>query len=82
MVPSPSVEAREILFPSLDTVHGHCGEGVHTTRNYHCVSVGVRDGTAPPAVVDNVTNLIITSQHLTLTVYFLVQSLVPGSRQV
>ena len=44
MVFSPGVETREILLPSLDTVHGHCVAGVPTTRYHHCVSVRVRDG--------------------------------------
>ena len=69
MVPSPNVETREILLPSLVTVHGHCGEGVKTTRDHHSVSVGVRDG-AGVAVINNVTNLIITSQHLKLTMHY------------
>ena len=41
---SPNVQTREILSPSLDIVHGHCGEGVQTTRDHHGVRVGVRDG--------------------------------------
>ncbi len=39
--------------PSLVTVHGHCGVGVETTYDHHCVSVGIRDG-AGQAVINNV----------------------------
>ena len=66
MVVSPYVETREILLPSLDTVHGHCGVGLKTTRDHHSVRVGVRDGTGI-AVINNVTNLIISSKRLILT---------------
>ena len=68
MAGSPDVETWEILSPSLVTVHGHCGEGVVTTRDHHSVRVGVRYGTGI-AVINNVTKLIITSQHFTLTLY-------------
>ena len=79
---SPIVETREILLPSLVTVHGHCG-GAPPTRDHHCVSVGVRDG-AGQAVINNVANLIIIkSRHFTLTLYNMeVGSLAPGSHQV
>ena len=50
---STYVETREILLPSLDTVHGHCGQGVFTTRDHYGVSVWVRDGTGP-AVINTV----------------------------
>ena len=32
-------------FNQQSTVHGHCGEGAHTTRDHH--SVRFRDGTGP-----------------------------------
>ena len=44
MVKSLVMETREILLPSLDTVHGDCGAGELTPRDHHCVSVRVRDG--------------------------------------
>ena len=80
--PSPGVETREILLPSLFTVHGHYVEVIVTTRDHHCVSVRIRDGTGR-AVINNFTNSISTSQHSTLTLhYVLMESLSAGSRQI
>ena len=56
------VDTREILLPTLDIVHGHCGVGVNTTGDHHSVRVGVRDG-AGLAAKNNVTLLIIISKH-------------------
>ena len=67
MAPPPSDETREILQPSLLSIPDYCVRGSETTTSEHyCVSNGVRDG-AGPAVNNNVTNIIITSLHLTLT---------------
>ena len=62
----PSDERREILQPSLLPVPDNSGHGEITTSDHYCVSYGVRDGTGV-AVINNVTNIIITSLHLTLT---------------
>ena len=66
MVASPSDQIREVLQPSLLPVPDHSVLGGVTPRDHHCVSSGVRDG-AGSAVINNVTTLIITSLHLTLT---------------
>ena len=58
VVPSPNVETWEILQPSLNTVHDHCGVSAITPRDHHSVHVRVRDGTGV-SVMKNVTNLII-----------------------
>ena len=65
---SPSDEILEVLQPSLLPVPDHSVHGAVTPRDHHCVSVGVRDG-AGIAVKNDVTNLISTQQHLTLTMY-------------
>ena len=66
---SPNVETREVLLPSPDTVHGHCGEAVTvTTHDHHSVRVGVRDG-AGITVRNNVTNLIMYSLLTALNTY-------------
>ena len=80
VVVSPGVETWEILLPSMDTVHGHCSEGVATTGDHHCVSVRVRDGTGF-TVINNVTNLIILTINLTAfrTYYVEFLSGKPGS---
>ena len=62
----PSDERREILQPSLLPVPDNSGHGVDTTSDNYCVSNGVSDGTGL-AVINIVTNIIITSPHLTLT---------------
>ena len=70
-----SDERREVLQPSLLPVPGHIVPdppvtstiSVHSaTSDHYGVSNGVRDG-AGLAVINNVTNIIITSLHLTLT---------------
>ena len=66
VAPSPSDERREILQPSLLPVPDNSGPGVPTTSDHNRVSNGVRDGTGD-AVNNNVTNIIKTSLHLTLT---------------
>ena len=66
MAPSPNVETWEILLPSLDIVYGHCGVGVITPRDHHSVCVGIRDDTGRAVII---TNFILTSQHLTLTLH-------------
>ena len=66
MALSSSDERREILQPSLLPVPGHSGPGKETTSDHYCVSNGIRDGTGL-AVIINVTNIMITSLHLTLT---------------
>ena len=68
MVSPPSDERREILQPSLLPVPDHSVHGVVTTSDHNCVSYGVRDG-AGVAVINIVTNIIITSLHLTLTMF-------------
>ena len=66
MVPPPRDETWEILQPSLLPVPYNSGQGVSTTSDNYCVSNRVRDG-AGQAVINIVTNIIITSLHLTLT---------------
>ena len=66
MCPPPSDESWEILQPSLLPVPGHNVCGGDTTSDHYCVSNGARDA-AGGAVIDNVTNQIINSLHLTLT---------------
>ena len=66
MVQSPSDQIRKVLQPSLLPVPDHSTRGVATPRDDYCVSNGVRDG-AVITVISNVINLIITSQHITLT---------------
>ena len=79
MVTPPSDERREILQPSLLPVPDNCCPGEITTSDHNRVSNGVRDGTGP-AVINNVTNIIITLLHLTLTMHHIqVGSLAPGS---
>ena len=67
---SPSDEGREVVQPSLLPVPDHSVPGAVTPRDHHCVSVGVRDGTGI-AVINNDTNLIITPQYLTLTMFYI-----------
>ena len=62
----PSDERWEILQPSLLPVPDYSGPDEITTSDNNCVCNGVRDG-AGPAVINNVTNIIITLLHLTLT---------------
>ena len=62
----PSDERREILQPSLLPVPDHSSQGVETTSDHYIVSMGARDG-AGKAVINNVSNIIITSLDLTLT---------------
>ena len=66
VVTPPSDERREILQPSLLPVPYNSGPCDPTTSDNNCVCNGVRDG-AGPAVINNVTNIIITLLHLTLT---------------
>ena len=66
MVTPPSDERREVLQPSLLPVSENSGPGVGTTSDHNCVCNGVRDG-AGSTVIINVTNIIITLLHLTLT---------------
>ena len=65
-MPSPGDQIGEVLQPSLLPVPDHSVFGAGTPRDHHCVSGGVRDGTVI-ALINNVTTLIITSLHLTLT---------------
>ena len=44
MIPSPGDERREVLLPSLVTVHGHSVHGVHTTRDDQSVRFGDSTG--------------------------------------
>ena len=44
-------ETREILLPSLDTVHGHCGVGAITPCDHHSVRVRVRDGAGIAVII-------------------------------
>ena len=63
MVLSPGDEIREVLQPSLRPMPDHSRHsviGADTPRDHHCVSLGVSDG-AGIAVINNVTNLTITS---------------------
>ena len=79
MVVPPSDERRKVPQPSLLPVSDYSGPGVETTSDHNRVSYGVRDG-AGPAVINNVTNIIITSLYLTLTMrHIQVGSLAPGS---
>ena len=57
---------REVPQPALLPVPDRSVRGVATPRDDHCVSDGVRDG-AVITVISNVINLIIISQHFTLT---------------
>ena len=66
MVFPPSDERREIFQPSLLPVPDNSGLGGPTTSDNYCVCNGVRYGTRV-AVINNVTNVIITSLNLTLT---------------
>ena len=70
MAASPNEERREILQPSLLPVPDYNVHGViisvDTTSDHYCVCYRVRDG-AGPALINSVTNIIITSLHLTLT---------------
>ena len=66
MAISPGDQIREVLQPSLLPVPDHNVQGAVTPRDHHCVGDGVRNA-AGIAVIDNVTTLIITSLHLTLT---------------
>ena len=66
MVIPPSDERREILQPSLLPIPDNSGLGQETTSDNYCVRYGVRDGTGQ-AVINIVTNMIVTSLHLTLT---------------
>ena len=63
----PSDERRKVLQPSLLSVPDYSGPGKATPRDHYCFSYGVRDG-AGNAVINNVTNIIITLLHLSLTV--------------
>ena len=70
MLGPPSGERREVSHPSLLPVPDNSGHGVIisvlTTSDHNCVCNGVRDG-AGSTVIINVTNIIITLLHLTLT---------------
>ena len=63
----PGKKRREVLQPSLLPVPDYGGPGKATPRDHYCFSYGVRDG-AGNAVINNVTNIIITLLHLSLTV--------------
>ena len=62
-----SDERREILPLFLLPVSDYSFQVWITTRDHYCVSNRVSDGTGI-TVINNVTNIIITSLHLTLTV--------------
>ena len=70
MVLPPSDERREILQPSLLPIPDNSSLGLITTRDHYCVSNRVSDGTGI-TVINNVTNIIITSLNLTLTMRYI-----------
>ena len=82
MLASPCDEVGEVLQPSLLPVSDHSAVGVATPCDHNCVRYGVRDGTVV-TVISNVINLILTSLHLTLTLYnILERSHAPGTHLV
>ena len=67
MITSLNVETREILLPSLYTVHGHIG--VETTRDHHCVRVGVRNG-AGRALINKLIIILTAFNTYPVILYF------------
>ena len=56
----PTIDEIPYRFPPSILIVPHChGHIVRTTSEHYCVSNGVRDG-AGPAVINIVTNIIIT----------------------
>ena len=70
MLGPPSGERREVSHPSLLPVPDHSSLSVSTTSDNYCISNGVRDG-ACLAVINNVTNILITLLPVTLLPCFM-----------